>query len=70
MVLNLGQVDGKLYSVPMEVETLVLYYNKTLFEEKGWTPPTTIDELMALSEEIAAAALFPSATPMRNVRPQ
>src|SRR5215211_7199831 len=42
--LDLGKVDGKLYSIPNEVETLVLYYNKTLFEEKGWTPPKTIDE--------------------------
>ncbi|MBW3671941.1 MAG: extracellular solute-binding protein, partial [Acidobacteria bacterium] len=33
--LNLGKVDGKLYSIPNELETLVLYYNKTLFEEKG-----------------------------------
>jgi raffinose/stachyose/melibiose transport system substrate-binding protein len=40
--LSLGKVEGKLYSLPDEVETLVLYYNKTLFAEKGWTPPKTI----------------------------
>jgi raffinose/stachyose/melibiose transport system substrate-binding protein len=34
--LDLGKVDGQLYSIPNEVETLVLYYNKTLFEEQGW----------------------------------
>ena len=59
--LNMGKVDGKLYSVPMEVETLVLYYNKTIFEEKGWTPPTTMDELFALCEKIKAAGLIPFA---------
>jgi len=59
--LDLGKVEGKLYSLPDSCETLVLYYNKTLFEEKGWTPPTTIDELMILSEEIAAAGIIPFA---------
>lgn len=57
--LSLGEVDGQLYSVPHELETLILYYNKTLFEEKGWEPPTTIDELMALSEQIAAEDIIP-----------
>jgi raffinose/stachyose/melibiose transport system substrate-binding protein len=59
--LNLGIVDGTLYSIPNEVETLVLYYNKTLFEENGWEPPKTLDELMTLSEEIAAADVIPFA---------
>ena len=38
---------------------MILYYNKTLFEENGWEPPTTIDELMAVSEAIDAAGLIP-----------
>lgn len=57
--LSLGLVEGELYSIPHELETLILYYNKTLFEENGWTPPDTMDELMALSEEIAAAGIIP-----------
>ena len=57
--LNLGKVDGKLYSLPDQLETLMLYYNKTLFEEKGWQAPKTIDELMALSKTIADAGIIP-----------
>ena len=57
--LSLGLVDGELYSVPHELETLILYYNKTLFEEHGWTPPKTTDELMTLSQEIADAGIIP-----------
>jgi raffinose/stachyose/melibiose transport system substrate-binding protein len=57
--LSLGTVDGTLYSLPNELETLILYYNKTLFEENGWEPPTTIDELMSVSEAVAAAGLIP-----------
>jgi raffinose/stachyose/melibiose transport system substrate-binding protein len=57
--LNLGEVDGDLYSVPDELETLILYYNKTLFEQNGWQPPNTMDEMMALADEIAAADIIP-----------
>ncbi len=56
--LELGKMDGKLYSLPSEVETLVLYYNKSLFEQKGWQPPKTIDELMALAEQIASDGII------------
>jgi len=57
--LSLGEVEGKLYSVPHELETLVLYYNKTVFEENGWTAPTTIDELTAVAEAAQAAGYIP-----------
>ena len=53
--LDLGLVDGQLYSLSDELETLVLYYNVDVFEENGWTPPDTMDELEALAEEVAAA---------------
>ncbi|MFN8452340.1 MAG: extracellular solute-binding protein [Anaerolineae bacterium] len=36
--MSLSNVNGKLYSLPDQLETLILYYNKTLFEEHGWTP--------------------------------
>ena len=57
--LNLGKVDGKTYSLPDELETLVLYYNKTLFEANGWTPPKTVDDLMALAATISKAGVIP-----------
>jgi len=67
--LDLGKVDGKLYSIPNEVETLVLYYNKTLFEEKGWSPPKTLDELMTLSQTIHDAGIIPFAHANNEWRP-
>jgi raffinose/stachyose/melibiose transport system substrate-binding protein len=59
--LNTGIVDGKYYMLPSQIETLILYYDKTLFEEKGWTPPKTIDELIALGETVKKAGLNPYA---------
>ncbi|MCB0189361.1 MAG: extracellular solute-binding protein, partial [Caldilineaceae bacterium] len=67
--LSLGRVDGKLYSLPDELETLVLYYNKTLFEANGWQPPTTIEELTALAETISAADIIPFAHANAEWRP-
>jgi raffinose/stachyose/melibiose transport system substrate-binding protein len=59
--LDLGRTEGTLYSIPSEIETLVLYYNKTMFEERGWTPPTTIDEMMTLAETINGEDIIPFA---------
>jgi raffinose/stachyose/melibiose transport system substrate-binding protein len=67
--LDLGMADGKLYSIPAEIETLVLYYNKTLFEQNGWEPPKTLDELMAVAEEANAAGIIPIANANAEWRP-
>lgn len=55
--LDLGLVDGQLYSLSDELETLVMYYNVEVFEANGWTPPDTMDELNALAVEVEAAGL-------------
>ena len=67
--LSLGTAEGKLYSIPSEIETLVLYYNKILFEQNEWTPPTTLDELMALAEAVDAAGIIPFAHSNAEWRP-
>lgn len=59
--LDLGLVDGQLYSIPNEIETMILYYNKTVFEEHGWTVPTTTDEWFDLMGEVQEAGLIANA---------
>jgi raffinose/stachyose/melibiose transport system substrate-binding protein len=59
--LDLGVVDGKIMSLPSELETMVIFYNKTLFEENGWEPPSTVDGLMTLAGTIADAGITPFA---------
>ena len=53
-----GKVQGKLYSLPLTYETMVLYYNKALFEEKGWSPPTNRGEVEKLCEAADAEELI------------
>jgi len=67
--LPLGLVNGKIYSLPNEMETLVLYYNKTLFQQHGWKPPRTMDDLMKLAAQIDAAGIIPFAHGNADWRP-
>ena len=46
--------DGLMYALPMLKSTEVLYYNKTVFAQKGYQVPTTWDEMEALCATIQA----------------
>jgi raffinose/stachyose/melibiose transport system substrate-binding protein len=50
---------GKLWAMPMRVDTMLLYYNKTLFADKNWTMPTNRDELEALANEAHGQGIIP-----------
>ena len=52
---QLGTVDGTFYAAPSgaSVKSLV-WYSPTQFEENGYEVPETLDELQALTEQIAA----------------
>ena len=58
---NIGMVEGQLYSLPNQLETLVLFYNKTVFDEMGWVPPTNLDEMRELAAVVQEAGLIPFA---------
>ena len=49
--------DGKTYMAPMFYSPCGLFYNAKLFEEKGWTVPTTWDEMWALGDMAAAEGI-------------
>ncbi len=51
-ILNQRDVDGALYMLPGTYSVFSMLYNKSLFEEKGWTVPTTNDEFTALCRQI------------------
>jgi raffinose/stachyose/melibiose transport system substrate-binding protein len=69
LFLDLGRYNGKLYALAKTYETLGLFYNKTLFGKKGWTPPTTIAELDKLADEMKAEGLVPFAAGNADWRP-
>lgn len=55
-----SSIDGTLYGMPLQVDLIGLYYNKTLLDQEGLTVPTTIDEL----KTFCAAAAEKGYTPM------
>lgn len=59
--LQAGTTNGKVIALPSAYETLVLFYNKTLFEENGWEPPTDRVSLEALAEEMQRNDIIPFA---------
>ena len=59
--LDMGYIDGKLDALPTSYETMVLYYNKTLFEKNGWTPPTDRASLEKLAGEMKHKGITPFA---------
>ena len=67
--LELGKYNGKLYALPKTYETLGLFYNKTLFDDEGWTPPTTIAELEMLADAMLAKGIVPFAAGNADWRP-
>lgn len=50
--------DGKTYLAPMFYSPCGLFYNAGLFEEKGWTVPTTWDEMWELGETAKAEGIY------------
>jgi alpha-glucoside transport system substrate-binding protein len=58
--LKYATINGTLYGVPLgaNVKSFVWYSPKT-FKEKGWEVPTTWDQLIALSDKIAASGMKP-----------
>ncbi|MFL5716616.1 MAG: ABC transporter substrate-binding protein, partial [Chloroflexota bacterium] len=53
--------DGKQYFVPIYNYPWVLMYRKSLFSERGYTAPTTMDELTTLSATMKKDGLEPIA---------
>ncbi|NEN07685.1 extracellular solute-binding protein [Diaminobutyricibacter tongyongensis] len=58
---EMSKVNGKTMVLPQGYETLLLYYNKTLFEKNGWTPPTNQQEVEDLAAKMEAKGITPFA---------
>ena len=58
-ILKLGEYQGQTYLLPYYLTLNGWWYNVNLFEENGWKPPRTYDELMTLAEKIKAKGIAP-----------
>lgn len=57
-VLESATYDGKLLALPMELETLGLFYDEDLLAAEGIAPPATWDELSAAAEKLTTDSRY------------
>lgn len=50
--LNAGVADGRNYTIPIQLETSLLAYNKDILSRYGVAVPTTMDDLVAAAKQI------------------
>ncbi|OAB87480.1 sugar ABC transporter sugar-binding protein [Janibacter melonis] len=53
--------DGSLYSVPLATQTVQMFYNKGLLEEKGLEVPTSWEDFVAMNDALLADEITPIA---------
>ncbi|MDQ3539848.1 MAG: ABC transporter substrate-binding protein [Chloroflexota bacterium] len=53
--------DGKQYFVPMSYYCWGIHFRPSVFEENGWTAPTTMDELQSLASNMQDKGMLPFA---------
>jgi raffinose/stachyose/melibiose transport system substrate-binding protein len=57
--LEVGKLGGKLYSLPLTYEAMVMWYNKKTLADNNWAVPTTRAELEKISEEAKTKGMYP-----------
>lgn len=57
-VLDSTTFDGKLAGINYVMGVYASWYSKSLFEEHGWTPPTTWEEALELGEKAKAEGKY------------
>jgi N-acetylglucosamine transport system substrate-binding protein len=56
---SVGLMDGIQVALNIAYTVAGIWYSQPLFEDKGWTYPTTWDEMLALCETIKSSGIAP-----------
>lgn len=62
-ILNTWRIDGHVYGLPHLQAAWVIFYNRRMFREHGWTVPRTWDQFFALAAAMRAAGIPPVSFP-------
>jgi raffinose/stachyose/melibiose transport system substrate-binding protein len=57
-IMNAISVDGDAWAVPLDLNTLQIAYNKTLFNKMGFGVPKSKDELIQIAQKLADQGKF------------
>ncbi|TAK26380.1 MAG: sugar ABC transporter substrate-binding protein [Chloroflexota bacterium] len=61
--LDVFKAEGKLYGIPYQTSTQLLYYRTDLFESAGLKPPKTLQEMSEQARKLKQGDVFGYATP-------
>src|SRR5207245_4229548 len=61
--LELLTINGAVVSVPAVTNTVIVYYNRGLFQQNGLEIPNTLDELKKIGAALSAKGIMPIAYP-------
>ncbi|MAZ84453.1 MAG: ABC transporter substrate-binding protein [Rhizobiales bacterium] len=67
--LGATTVDGRVYGMPTAGIMWGMWYLQDVFDEQGWTAPTTRDEFLAFGEKARAAGMDPIAIGTKEMWP-
>ena len=59
--LDQARIDGVLYGLPLEIDLIGMYVNRTLMDQEGWETPETIADLITFCETASEAGYVPMA---------
>ncbi len=59
--------DGLVYGIPFSIQSMQIFYNKTIFDELGLEEPSSWDEFLEICETLEAAGITPLVTGGDNV---
>lgn len=62
-----GREDGKLYGVPVAIQTLQIFYNKEIFAKHNISVPQTWEEMITAAKKLKQAGVLPFATTGKDI---
>jgi raffinose/stachyose/melibiose transport system substrate-binding protein len=68
--VDLGRVNDVLVAIPTQLETLGVFFNRTVFEDHGWDMPKDRGQLEDLADEMMDADIIPFAGGTADLRQQ
>lgn len=57
--LKYGEIDGKLNGIPIAFNTVVFFYNKTIYDQYGLDIPRTWDDFFTAAEAMSKDGIYP-----------
>jgi raffinose/stachyose/melibiose transport system substrate-binding protein len=67
--LDMGYINDTLQALPTSYESMVLYYNKTVFDKHGWKVPTDRSSLESLAGDMQSKGIIPFAAGNASYQP-